>query len=67
MKGKKLSLDSLAVTSFEISLPRRWSAADTFPPVCACCTGCDSGCGINGSEFGCQSAGDSGDTCPPYC
>ncbi|HEX8691545.1 MAG TPA: hypothetical protein VF746_03825 [Longimicrobium sp.] len=67
MKRRKLTLDSLAVTSFETSITRRWSEADTYPPVCACCTGCDSGCGILGSEVGCQSAGDSGDTCPPNC
>ena len=63
---KKLDLGSLQVSSFSTSGLAAAQAIDTYE-FCKCCTGCDSGCGILGSEVGCQSAGDSGDTCPPNC
>lgn len=64
MKRIRLDLDALRVTSCETAPLAKGMAAPTYPPYCPCCTGCDSGCGIAGSEVGCESAGP---TNPPEC
>lgn len=48
---KKLNIEELRVVSFT-------TESKTIAPIDPfCCTGCDSGCGINPTASGCESGG----------
>ena len=47
----RLRLEDLVVTSYSTTVEA--AAIDPY-----CCTGCDSGCGINPTAGGCESAGE---------
>lgn len=54
-----LNLDSLQVASFAtVATGTHTLAAGTTIKDIFCCTGCDSGCGINPTASGCDSGGD---------
>ena len=54
-----LNVESLQVVSFETSSEPTTSTVYSAPlgPGGYCCTGCDSGCGINPTALGCESEG----------
>ncbi|MFL5383563.1 MAG: hypothetical protein ACJ8GN_13680 [Longimicrobiaceae bacterium] len=63
MDRSKLEIDSLEVSSFEISQPAIQPVDgmnNALPGGGYCCTGCVSGCGIYPTNGGCESGG--GDT-----
>lgn len=51
-----LNLDSLVVASFSTVSGTGTIIGKTLPDL-FCCTGCDSGCGINPTALGCESGG----------
>ncbi|HYW12282.1 MAG TPA: hypothetical protein VE871_09995 [Longimicrobium sp.] len=51
----KLKVEDLKVTSFRTESYAVSPIAKPFDPFC--CTGCDSGCGINPTAGGCESGG----------
>lgn len=53
-----LRLDDLQVTSFQTAESPSLAIAPSGDPAFCCCTGCDSGCGINPTAGGCESKGD---------
>lgn len=63
MARQRLEIESLDVTSFEVSNTAASPAGGDFlkmgPGIGDCCTGCVSGCGYNPSASGCDSDGGS--------
>jgi hypothetical protein len=60
--ARTLDLTSLDVTSFEIPTVQQTQAGAAMVAGGGwCCTGCDSGCGINPTAGGCESGGETYD------